>query len=108
MPGTSHKWKRWTETSPTKFFPKPKYEFTRHLKYVGDAITTFPLNYADYVRFKDAAKFWAWYHDKKVSINLSRKPDNMQTVTVTLLAHHRKDNYRVLPDGLKDGLEEFF
>jgi hypothetical protein len=100
------KWTRWTET--TQEFPKPKYAFTEHLKFIGDSITTFPMNKADYIRFKDAAKFWAWYHDKKVSIKKDRKPDDMCTVTVTLLAHHRKDNYRVLPDGLKDCIKIFF
>ncbi len=100
------KWTRWTET--TKQFPKPKYGFTEHLKFIGDSVTTQPLNEADYIRFKDAAKFWAWYHDKKISIKADRKPNNMKAVTVTLVAHHRKDNKRVLPDGLKDGLEVLF
>ena len=99
---STKKWKRWTEDG---FFPKPKYGFTQHLQYIGDALTTHPLEYADYVRFRDAAKFWAWRHDKRVTIRSDRKPNNMRSVTVTLVAHHRKDNYRVLPDGLKDGLE---
>lgn len=99
---STNKWKRWTEAG---FFPKPKYGFTQHLEYIGDSLTTHPLEYAEYIRFKDAAKFWAWRHDKRVTIRTDRKPNNMRSITVTLVAHHRKDNHRVLPDGLKDGLE---
>jgi len=80
-------WDRWTQVS--KQFPKPKYGFTQHLKHIGDSIKTFPMNEPDYIRFKDAAKFWAWHHDRRVRIKKERLGDGMCEVTVTLMEHHR-------------------
>lgn len=87
-------WKRWTTTSPIDgepHFPKPVYRFTEILKRVGDYIVTNPLTEAEYTKFKDAAKFWAWYHDKRVRIKKDRLGDGMCKVTVVLMAHHRHD-----------------
>lgn len=82
-------WLRWTQTSPTKHFPKPKYQFTKYLKFIGDSITTFPMEEADYIRFKDAAKFWAWHHDKRVRIHRQKLGNGLSQVVVTLMEHHR-------------------
>ena len=92
---TKH-WKRWTQTSPTNpnHFPKPKYRFTELLKKTGDYVTTIPLNKADTDRINDAAKFWAWYHDKRVRIKRNRVGEGLWTVTVMLIAHHRHDSHR--------------
>lgn len=89
MAQTKH-WKRWTQTSHTKFFPKSKYNFTEILKRVGDYVVTFPMTQKEYLRIKDAAKYWAWYHDKRVSIvKIPASPDTWR-VRVTLIAHHRE------------------
>lgn len=91
---TSHtdnkKWKRWVED--LKAFPKPKYEFTKHLRHIGDAIITNPMTQEDYIRFKLAARFWAWYHDKRIRTKKNRLPDGMCYVVLTLIAHNREDN----------------
>ena len=81
-------WTRWVQQ--TKEFPKPVYGFTKYLKNIGDKIVTNPMTQADYLKFKDAAKFWAWYHDKRVRILKNRKPDNMFEVEIRLVAHHRQ------------------
>lgn len=88
---TKH-WKRWTTTSPIDgepHFPKPIYRFTEILRHVGDYIVTNPITQEEYMRFKDAAKFWAWYHDKRVRIKKDRLGNGMCKVTVVLMAHHR-------------------
>ena len=59
-------WKRATEL--TKEFPKPKYNFTKHLTGVGDFLQTAPLTHKQYIHFLRAAHFWAWYHEKRVSV----------------------------------------
>jgi hypothetical protein len=80
-------WPRWTQQS--KKFPKPVYGFTEYLKRIGDYILTNPVNEAEYQKIKDAAKFWAWYHDKRVRITKNKKPNNMFEVEIRLVAHHR-------------------
>ena len=84
-------WKRWTQE--TKSFPKPKYGFTKLLKRIGDYVETYPMEYADRERFKDAAKFWAYYHKK--TVNIRYIPDYQGSnpawrVRVILIAQHRK------------------
>lgn len=81
-------WLRWTQT--TKEFPKPKYHFTTHLRHVGDYVRTNPIDAADVQRIKDAAKFWAWHHDCRVSIHKDKVGKGLWEVTVRLVAHHRK------------------
>lgn len=83
-------WKRWVEEN--KHFPRPKYGFTQHLKHIGDKLITHPITEADYIRFKDAAKFWAWFHDKRIRTKKNRLPDGMCFVEVTLIAHNRESN----------------
>jgi hypothetical protein len=89
MATTKH-WPRWTTTSQTKFFPKPKYGFSQHLKRVGDTLVTHPVDEAGYQKFKDAAKFWAWYHDKRVRIIRNKLGDGMSEVVIRLVAQHRQ------------------
>lgn len=87
---TKH-WKRWTQTSQNKFFPKKKYGFSTHLVHIGDSVTTYPMEYADYIRIKDAAKFWAWYHDKRVKTEKLYVDGTKCRVRITLISHHRED-----------------
>jgi len=84
-------WNRWTEK--TKEFPRPKYRFTELLKYTGDMIETYDMSSEDAYRFKDAAKYWAYYHGKRVRINRLKRPNNMFAVRVTLISHHRKREF---------------
>ena len=84
-------WERWTQT--TQSFPKPKYNFTNLLKREGDYIETFPFPKKDRDRFKDAAKFWAYYHNKTINIKfISDYQDGipMWRVRITLKYNHRK------------------
>lgn len=81
-------WKRWTEH--TKQFPKPKYGFTQYLKQIGDHVITHPMTEAEYQKIKDAAKFWAWKHDKRVRIKKNRVGKGLFEVVITLIAHHRQ------------------
>ena len=90
-PNPKSHWKRWTTTFHTKpFFPKPKYGFSVHLKYIGDFIETNECTEQEYIKFKDAAKFWAWYHGKKVRIQKWRRPNGNCIIRVTLAAHKRE------------------
>ena len=84
-------WERWTQK--TKEFPKPKYRFTELLKYIGDSLETYPMSKEDGVRFRDAAKFWAYYHGKRVRCITIPAPNDMVTKRVTLISHHRKREY---------------
>lgn len=84
-------WDRWTQK--TKEFPKPKYGFSQHLKYIGDMLETYPMSIEDGVRFRDAAKFWAHHHGKRVRTITIKAPDDMVIKRVTLISHHRKREY---------------
>lgn len=97
------KWERWTQK--TKEFPKPKYNFTTHLVDVGDWVQTHPLSFEDYVRIKDAAKFWAWHHGVRVAVTSAKVEDDKRLVTVRLISKTRKredptvyDMYKILTD----------
>lgn len=81
-------WARWTEEN--KHFPKAKYGFTQYLKAIGDHVVTHPMTEAEYQKIKDAAKFWAWYHDKRVRIKKDRVGKGLFQITVTLISQHRK------------------
>ncbi len=85
---TTKRWQRWTQTSDVGF-PKPKYRFTSLLKRVGDYVRTHPVDETGYQKIKDAAKFWAWYHDKRVRIIKHRAENGMWEVEVRLVEHHR-------------------
>lgn len=84
--------RRWTEKSPSKeaHFPTPKYNFTIHLRELGDWVQTNPIPYADYIKIKDAAKFWAWRHDVRVTIRSAKVGDDQYIVTVRLVSLTRK------------------
>lgn len=84
-------WRRWTES--TKEFPKPKYGFSQYLKKIGDYIETEPIPFADYVRMNDAAKFWAWYHGKRVKVRSYDQRDGTRVVNVMLVSHTREREY---------------
>jgi hypothetical protein len=85
-------WERWTQK--TKQFPKSKYGFSQHLKKVGDFVETYPMEYADYIRIKDAAKFWAYTHGKRVAVRSTRQGDGLRTVRVQLISRTRsRDDY---------------
>lgn len=81
-------WLRWTQK--TKEFPKPKYRFTELLKHKGDMLETFPMSKEDGVRFRDAAKFWAYTHKKRVRCITIPAPNDMVIKRVTLVELHRK------------------
>lgn len=85
------KWKRWTEE--TKQFPRPKYGFNTYLQKVGDSITTHPMEFADYIRIKDAAKFWAYTKGKRVKVKKQNLGHDLCNVTITLISHHRDREY---------------
>lgn len=91
-------WIRWTQQ--TKEFPKPKYGFTKYLRSIGDHVITEPMTEAEYQKIKDAAKFWAWYHDKRVRIKKNRVGPRMYEVVITLVAQHRKHMDRESPYSL--------
>lgn len=86
-------WKRWVEVDP--HFPKPKYNFTTHLKRIGDYVETYPLDYADRIRIRDAAKFWAWHHKKRVSIRSIPDGTAKWRMRITLISHTRE---RIIED----------
>ena len=85
-------WTRWTEK--TKEFPKPKYRFTELLKHTGDYLETYDMDKADALRFNDAAKFWAYFHKKKVRIERIQRPEGKYAMRVTLVSHHRHREYK--------------
>jgi hypothetical protein len=87
-------WKRWVELD--KHFPKPKYNFSGLLKRIGDYVETYPMIKEDRIRFKDAAKFWAYHHKKRVRIQ--QIPDYqdgipMWRMRVTLISQHRNREF---------------
>lgn len=43
-----------------------KYDFTTHLKKVGDFIETYPMPYEDVMKVKYAAYIWAYRHKCRV------------------------------------------
>lgn len=94
-------WKRWTQTS--KEFPKPKYGFSSLLKKKGDYIVTHPMNHADYVRIRDAAKFWARYHGVRVSINKIKVSADTWEIKIMLIEKHRHE----LPHRLQRGPQKY-
>ncbi len=80
-------WERWTEK--TKTFPTNKYNFTELLKYTGDMLETYPMEFDDYTKFKTAIKFWAWRRNKKVTIRAQKYPGRKRIVRVTLVSHNK-------------------
>jgi hypothetical protein len=81
-------WQR--ATQKTKQFPSKKYGFSDYLKTTGSYLITESMTDAAYQKIKDAAKFWAWYHDKRVTIRKNKNGDGTCFVVITLVAHHRK------------------
>lgn len=51
------------------------------------------MNEADYIRIKDAAKYWAYYHRKRVRIEKLPLPDDMCRVRITLISQHRNREF---------------
>jgi hypothetical protein len=94
-------WTRWTTIS--KEFPKPKYGFSALLKKKGDYIVTHPMTYAEYQKIKDAAKFWARFHDCRVTIRSLKVEEDKREVTIMLVEKHRLE----LPHGLQRGPEKY-
>lgn len=84
-------WERWTQK--TKEFPKPKYGFTQLLKHTGDTLVTHPMSPGDAGRFHDAAKFWAYYHGKRIKTTWHRAPDDCYYLKVVLISHTRKRTF---------------
>jgi hypothetical protein len=60
---------------------------------VGDYVETYPISQADYMKIKDAAKFWAWRHKVRVSIKKYKAKDGMFTVRVMLISRTRNNEY---------------
>ena len=56
-------------------------------------LETYPMSKEDGVRFRDAAKFWAYTHGKRVKTVTIQAPDDMVIKRVTLISHHRKREY---------------
>lgn len=81
-------WERWTQK--TKQFPKSKYGFTEYLRRVGDYVETHPMSHADYIRLKDAAKFWAYNHKVRVKIRIQKEGDGLFSGRITLVSLTRK------------------
>lgn len=103
--------RRWTEKSPSKaaHFPSNKYNFTTHLNQVGDWVQTHPISRDEYIKIKDAAKFWAWNHGVRVKVQSNKVGDDKYTVTIRLVSLTRKredptvyDVYRMLTNVNKD------
>lgn len=99
-------WLRWTEK--TRTFPTKKYNFTDLLKYTGDMVETYPMPYEDYIRFKDAAKFWAARRGKKIRIYSQKYPGRQRVCRITLVSHTREppsqeviEYWNVLQDSTK-------
>lgn len=46
--------------------PINKYNFSEHLRKVGDYVVTYPMEAADRKKIADAAMFWAYKHRCKV------------------------------------------
>lgn len=86
------KHKRWTQKSANKeaHFPKQKYHFSTHLTHVGDWVQTNPISHEEYIKLKDAAKFWAWNHGVRVAVRMSKTSDDKRIVTITLVSYTRK------------------
>lgn len=55
-------------------------------------LETHPMSVQDYIRFKDAAKFWAWYHGKTVKVRRYREPGGLLSGRVTLISHSRNEH----------------
>lgn len=85
------KWKRWTEVH--RHFPKNKYNFSTHLKKVGDYVVTYPMEKADCIRIKDAAKAWAYYHKKRIKSEILYATDTTSRMRITLISQHRLPQY---------------
>lgn len=81
-------WKRWTEL--TKEFPKPKYNFSQVLRRRGDYVITHPMTFEERERFRWAAKFWAYTHNKRVKFQSLIYDDTRWQVKLTLVELHRK------------------
>ena len=95
------RWTRWTTIS--KEFPKPKYGFSTILKNKGDYIVTYPMTEAEYQKIKDAAKFWARFHDCRVTINKTPVSATHYEVKIMLVEKHRLE----LPHRYQRGPEKY-
>lgn len=86
------KHRRWTQATENKkaHFPENKYGFSQHLTTVGDWVQTNPIPYEDYIRIRDAAKNWAYYHGVRVNVSYVPAEDNLYTVTIRLVSYTRK------------------
>ncbi len=85
-------WVRWT--AQNKIFPKSKYNFSEHLKKVGDFIETYPISSKDRLRFFIAARNWAYQHKRRVSCYSLKAEEDLWNCRVTLIALHNKRVYK--------------
>lgn len=85
-------WKRWAELNGS--FRETKYFFTENLVYIGDYMVTAPITLAEYIKFKDAAKAWAYRKNKRIKTTAYKaETPGMYRVKIMLIAHHRKREY---------------
>ena len=94
-------WLKWTQIS--KEFPKPKYGFSALLRKIGDHVITHPMTEQEYQKIKDAAKFWARFHDCRVSIRKNKATLDTYNVTIMLIEKHRHE----LPHRYQRGPEKY-
>lgn len=80
-------WLRWTQTS--REFPKSKYNFTQHLRKVGDYVVTEPLPNSEYQKIKHAAKFWAWYHGVMIKTEKTNLRNGTFIIKIQLISRKR-------------------
>lgn len=82
----------WTRASQISGkFPENKYDFSRHLKHVGDFVETHPLSERDQTRIKMAAYAWAFFHNVRVSTKIMKRPEG-NCIRVTLVDKLRSRN----------------
>ena len=80
-------------TQINRQFPKPKYNFTHHLKNVGDWVETEPLGKKEYYNFLAASHFWAWRRGWVVVCSSTPDGTGKKYVRLTLTAKHRERDY---------------
>lgn len=80
--------RNWTDT-----FPENKYQFSEHLKRVGDWVRTHPLSLSETKKFRDAAYDWAFHKRWRIQCVSYPVGDKLWEVECELIAKQPVRDY---------------
>lgn len=82
-------WERKPNTGPGRTVGI-KYDFTKHLRKVGDYIETHPMSREDVFKIRFAVHIWSWRHHCRIKTQLRYYPEG-DALYIELISNTRKE-----------------